>query len=104
MNTCGGFPSSKTEYSNAFQNKIQKWKFRFSKDRVKCNSKDSQGTTEDKKALKIYDICNNKVSGKSCNFKNLDRNSAVYEEIYIGRMEAKMNNGKKTKYLYFPIK
>ena len=104
MNTCGGFPTSKTEYSNAFQNKIQKWKFRFSKERVKCNAKDNQGTTEDKKALQIYDICNNKVSGKSCNFKNLDRNSAVYEEIYIGRMEAKMNNGKKTKYLYFPIK
>ena len=28
----------------------------------------------------------------------------VYDELYIGRMEAKMNNGKKTRYLYFPIK
>lgn len=104
MNTCSGFPASKTEYSNAFQNKIQKWKFRFSKDRVKCNSQDSQGTTEDKKALQIFDICNNKISGKSCKFQNLDKNSAVYEELYIGKMEAKMNNGKKIKYLYFPIK
>ncbi len=104
MDTCGGFPSKKTSHTNAYENKIQKWKFRFSKDRVKCNSQDSQGTTEDKKSLKIFDICNNKVSGKSCSFKNLNAKSAVYEELYIGRMEAKMNNGKKTRYLYFPIK
>ena len=104
MNTCKDFPLSKTQHGDAFKNKLQKWNFRFSKDRVKCNSTDNQGTTADKKSLTIFDICNNKVSGKSCNYKNLDEKTAAYEELYIGRMEAKMNNGRKTKYLYFPIK
>jgi Tfp pilus assembly protein PilV len=104
MNTCKDKPLSKTNHGDAFQNKIQKWEFRFSKDRVKCNSLNTAGITNDTKSLTIFDICNNKVSGKSCNYKNLDEKSAVYEELYIGRMEANMNNGRKTKYLYFPIK
>ena len=104
MDTCKDKPSTKTNHANAYQNKTQKWEFRFAKDRVKCNSLNTAGTTNDTKSLKIFDICNNKVSGKSCNYRNLDEKSAVYEELYIGRMEANMNNGKKTKYLYFPIK
>jgi hypothetical protein len=44
------------------------------------------------------------VSGKNCSYRNVDVPSAIYEELYIGKMEAKMNNGKKIKYLYFPIK
>ena len=78
--------------------KLQKWNFRFADDRLKCRS------AKDTKALKVFDICNNKVSGKSCNYQNLDTKSAIYEELYIGRMEAKINDGRKTKYLYFPIK
>ena len=104
MSKCKAKPTSKTTHGDAFQNKLQKWEFRFSEDRVKCKKVNNQGDTLDTKALKIYDICNNKVSGKNCKFKNLNEKSAVYEEIYIGRMEAKMNSGGKTKYLYFPIK
>ena len=54
--------------------------------------------------FQMVDICNNRVSGKNCSYRNVDVPSAIYEELYIGKMEAKMNNGKKIKYLYFPIK
>ena len=104
MDTCKDKPINKNNYSNAYQNKTQKWEFRFAKDRVKCVSSGSAGATNDTKALKIFDICNNRVSGKNCSYRNVDVPSAIYEELYIGKMEAKMNNGKKIKYLYFPIK
>ena len=104
MDTCKDKPSAKNNYSNAYQNKTQKWEFRFSKDRVKCVSSGNAGATNDTKALKVFDICNNRVSGKNCSYRNVDVPSAIYEELYIGKMEAKMNNGKKIKYLYFPIK
>ena len=104
MDTCKDKPSAKNNYSNAYQNKTQKWQFRFSKDRVKCVSNGNAGATNDTKALKVFDICNNRVSGKNCSYRNVDVPSAIYEELYIGKMEAKMNNGKKIKYLYFPIK
>ena len=93
-----------SNYSNAYQNKTQKWEFRFAKGRVKCVSSGNAGATNDTKALKVFDICNNRVSGKNCSYRNVDVPSAIYEELYIGKMEAKMNNGKKIKYLYFPIK
>ena len=104
MDTCKDKPSAKNNYSNAYQNKTQKWEFRFAKDRVKCVSSGNAGATNDTKALKVFDICNNRVSGKNCSYRNVDVPSAIYEELYIGKMEAKMNNGKKIKYLYFPIK
>ena len=104
MDTCKDKPSTKNNYSNAYQNKTQKWEFRFAKDRVKCVSSGNAGATNDTKALKVFDICNNRVSGKNCSYRNVDVPSAIYEELYIGKMEAKMNNGKKIKYLYFPIK
>ena len=104
MNTCKDKPLSKTNHGDAFQNKIQKWEFRFAKDRVKCNSTSSAGATKDTKALKIFDICNNKVSGANCSYPNVDAKSALYEKLYIGKMEATMNSGNKTRYLYFPIK
>mgnify|MGYP006139809385 FL=1 len=104
MDTCKDKPAVKNNYSNAYQNKTQKWQFRFSKDRVKCVSNGNAGATNDTKALKVFDICNNRVSGKNCSYRNVDVPSAIYEELYIGKMEAKMNNGKKIKYLYFPIK
>ena len=104
MDTCKDKPSAKNNYSNAYQNKTQKWEFRFAKDRVKCVSSGNAGVTNDTKALKVFDICNNRVSGKNCSYRNVDVPSAIYEELYIGKMEAKMNNGKKIKYLYFPIK
>ena len=104
MDTCKDKPTVKNNYSNAYQNKTQKWEYRFAKDRVKCVSTGNAGATNDTKALKVFDICNNRVSGKNCSYRNVDVPSAIYEELYIGKMEAKMNNGKKIKYLYFPIK
>mgnify|MGYP006248880593 FL=1 len=104
MDTCKDKPAAKNNYSNAYQNKTQKWEFRFAKDRVKCVSSGNAGATNDTKALKVFDICNNRVSGKNCSYRNVDVPSAIYEELYIGKMGAKMNNGKKIKYLYFPIK
>tara|TARA_B100001059_G_scaffold89754_1_gene88306 strand:+ start:171 stop:770 length:600 start_codon:yes stop_codon:yes gene_type:complete len=96
---CDTKPTQRQTYSkNVLELKIQKWKYRFADDRLKCRS------AKDTKALKVFDICNNKVSGKSCNYQNQDTKSAIYEELYIGRMEAKINDGRKTKYLYFPIK
>tara|TARA_B100000767_G_C19717817_1_gene515764 strand:+ start:421 stop:1032 length:612 start_codon:yes stop_codon:yes gene_type:complete len=104
METCKDKPSEKKVFDNAFENKLQKWEFRFAKDRVKCKTNDAAGKTNDTKSIKIFDICNNKVSGKNCSYKNIEEKSAFYQELYIGRIEANMNNGKKTKYLYFPIK
>ena len=104
MDTGKDKPAVKNNYSNAYQNKTQKWEYRFAKDRVKCVSTGNAGATNDTKALKVFDICNNRVSGKNCSYRNVDVPSAIYEELYIGKMEAKMNNGKKIKYLYFPIK
>ena len=78
LNPCGGFPTSQTEYSNAFPHNIQPWKFRFSPDRVQCNAKAHHGTPEATPPLQISDICNNNVSGTSFNFKNLDINSPFY--------------------------
>ena len=92
MGSCSTGSSSSSAKTNAPENKMQKWDNRFSQKRIKCKG------AKDIKALKIFDICNNKVSGKSCNYKNLDEKSAVYEELYIGRMAANMNNGRKTKY------
>ena len=96
---CEVKPTKPKDYAkNVLELKLQKWKFRFADDRLKCRG------AKDTKALKVFDICNNKVSGKSCNYQNQDKKSAIYEELYIGRMEAKINDGRKTKYLYFPIK
>lgn len=96
---CEVKPTKPKDYAkNVLELKLQKWKFRFADDRLKCRG------AKDTKALKVFDICNNKVSGKSCNYQNQDTKSAIYEELYIGRMEAKINDGRKTKYLYFPIK
>lgn len=96
---CEVKPTKPKDYAkNVLELKLQKWKFRFADDRLKCRS------DKDTKALKVFDICNNKVSGKNCNYQNQDTKSAIYEELYIGRMEAKINDGRKTKYLYFPIK
>ena len=96
---CGTKPTQRKDYAkDVLELKLQKWNFRFADDRLKCRG------AKDTKALKVFDICNNKVSGKSCNYQNQDTKSAIYEELYIGRMEAKINDGRKTKYLYFPIK
>ena len=99
MGTCSSGASSNTNFDNAPQNKMQKWDNRFSKKRIKCRG------ANDKKILKIFDICHSSVS--VCNY--VGPSNAKYErQIYynkrhFGRMEVNLNNGKKRKYIYFQI-
>ena len=99
MGTCSSGASSNTNFDNAPQNKMQKWDNRFSKKRIKCRG------ANDKKILKIFDICHSSVS--ACNY--VFPSNAKYErQIYynkrhFGRMEVNLNNGKKRKYIYFQI-
>ena len=57
------------------------------------------------KFLKVFDICNNRASGNNCTYNNTQRyqNTGIYEKWYLGKMEVNMNDGSKTKYLYFQI-
>lgn len=79
-------------------NKEHKWNHRFSK-RIKCRG------VKDIKELKVYESCRNnvKVDGKTrvnCHY----RNQFLWNKHYFGRMEVKLNNGNKSKVLYFRIK
>ena len=79
-------------------NKEHKWNHRFSK-RIKCRG------VKDIKELKVYESCRNnvKVDGKNrvnCHY----RNDYLWNKHYFGRMEVKLNNGNKSKILYFRIK
>ena len=80
------------------ENKISKWKHRLSENRIKCR-------TNDTKSLKVYEICRDHVvddSGKKRVFCEYGNNS-LYNRTYIGRMQIRMNDGIKTKSIYFPI-
>ena len=79
-------------------NKEHKWNHRFSK-RIKCRG------VKDIKELKVYESCSNnvKVDGKTrvnCHYAN----KFLWNKHYFGRMEVKLNNGNKSKILYFRIK
>ena len=89
--------------SNRIVNKKHKWEHRFH-NRIKCRAT-SSGKTNEVKTLKVFEICrdNVKVNGKNrvnCSYEN----NEVWNKTYIGRMQVKLNDGKKTKTLYFPIK
>ncbi len=89
--------------SNRIVNKRIKWEHRFH-NRIKCRVS-SSGKTNEVKSLKVFEICrdNVKVNGKprdNCSYKN----NEVWNKTYIGRMQVKLNDGNKTKTLYFPIK
>ena len=100
MGSCSNGTSSNSNFTNAPQNKMQKWDNRFSKKRIKCKG------PNDIKALKIFDICHSSVS-PNCNY--VGSNDSTYErqlyynKRYFGRMEVNLNNGKKRKYIYFQI-
>ena len=106
--------ASKATHNNAFENKKTKWSNRLSKSRIKCKS------DQDQKRLTIIDICKRNFRDYDaaidaysgvCGFIN-DRdyvrgslNLGVYHPpVVFGKMEIKMNDGKKTKMIYFPIK
>ena len=78
-------------------NKRDKWNQRVEK-RVKCRG------TADTKKLKVFETCRKgvKENGKArtnCHYRNDD----IWDKTYIGRMEIKLNNGTKNKFLYFQI-
>ncbi len=58
---------------------------------------------EDKKILKIFEICNDsaKIDGATaiCEYKHPD----VWEPTFIARMEINMDKGNKRKFIYFQI-
>ena len=100
MGSCSNGTTSNSNFTNAPQNKMQKWDNRFSKKRIKCKG------PNDIKALKIFDICHSSVS-PNCNY--VGPNDSTYErqlyynKRYFGRMEVNLNNGTKRKYIYFQI-
>ena len=111
MDKCSSGTTASGSFNNAQENKIGKWKNRFSTKRIKCKG---GNTTKDIKFLKVYDICL-----KGCTYKNITDEFILAngpEKIIIGKMEVniptpgtkKLANGDevaKTKknYLYFQI-
>ena len=89
--------------NNAYNNKIKKWNERLSKRRMKCRS------DKDHKHLYVYDICSDKVKVSpipSCKFKNNKDHflkSSGADVMVIAKMEARLNNGKIKKVLFFQI-
>ena len=78
-----------TQNIDAPRNKKQKWDLIFNENRfLKCKS-----PFEDKR-LEVFDICR----WDSCTFSSAN---VTDEPMYIGRVEMRLNNGKKRKYLYF---
>ncbi len=111
MGSCSSGTTASGSFNNAQQNKWQKWDNRFSKKRIKCRG---GSTTENKKFLKVYDICKS-----GCRYKNTTEKFILVngtEKLLIGKMEAnittrgtkKDSSGNevlktKKKYLYFQI-
>ena len=119
MNTCSNGSGERfLGENNAPDNKLKKWTNYFAKERIKCRG------DSDTKELQVFNVCNRIAKDEegvviSCDYKNNktyayktkdlngaeeDRNIKILEPRYFGRMEVKLNNGKKTKYLYFQIK
>tara|TARA_Y100000768_G_C23858963_1_gene624706 strand:- start:158 stop:805 length:648 start_codon:yes stop_codon:yes gene_type:complete len=74
---------------DAPRNKEAKWNTIFEENRfLKCKS-----SSEEKK-LQVFQICR----WDGCDY-NVD--SVTDEPLYIGRVEMKLNNGKKRKFIYF---
>ena len=100
MGSCSSGASSNSNFTNAPQNKMQKWDNRFSKKRIKCKG------PNDIKALKIFDICHSSVS-PGCNYVGVNdskyERQLYYNKKHFGRMEVNLNNGTKRKYIYFQI-
>ena len=107
--TCSTGSSSSKTFTNTLDAKKYKWDNRFSKRRLKCKG------TQNRKALKVYDICNNAAAGNSCTYNNNKnyKGVGIYDQWVLGRMEVNVSTGRvdasgnakpKKKYLYFQIK
>ena len=130
---CSPGTSSSTKGKNAEENKIFKWKNRFSDRRLKCATKnDKTDETNDTKKLEVFTYCSNQVASKTnlsnksrpCMYTNNTRYSSTpsgrkerfYDERYFARMEVGVTSGKmktdskgnkeptsKKKYIYFQL-
>ena len=107
--SCVSGSSTNQTFKNTVDAKKYKWANRFSKRRLKCKG------VENKKELKLYDICNNSFSGNTCTYdNNKDYNgTGIYDQLVIGRMEVNLSTGRidekdnkkpKKNVLYFQIK
>ena len=88
-------PIYETGVEDAEENKREKWDSIFRTDRyLKCKSE------KDIKDVKIFQICKS-----GCTHVSSDAlpgiHADVYDEMYIGRVQVNMNDGKKRKFLYF---
>ncbi len=107
--SCNSGSSTSQTFTNTVDAKKYKWANRFSKRRLKCKG------AENKKELKVYDICNNAASGNVCTYNN-NKNyngTRLYDQMVIGRMEVNISTGRidnqgnkkpKKGYLYFQIR
>ena len=100
MGSCSSGASSSSDHNHALLNKMQKWDNRFSTRRIKCKG------PNDIKALKIFDICHSSVT-PGCNYVGVNNSNyerqLYYDKKHFGRMEVNLNNGAKSKYIYFQI-
>ena len=83
------------EVEDAEVNKKNKWDKIFKNDRyLKCKSE------KDIKNVKIFQICKT-----GCTYDSSEAlpgiHAEVYDEMFIGRVQVNMNDGKKRKFLYF---
>ena len=80
-----------TQQVDAPRNKMDKWNTIFQENRfLKCKS------SAEKKKLQVFRIC--RWKGGDCDYTA----DFVYDEpLYMGRVEMRLNDGKKRKYLYF---
>ena len=88
-------PIYETVVEDADENKKEKWNSIFNTNRyLKCKSE------KDIKNVKIFQICKSGCTYDSS--KALPGiHAEVYDEMFIGRVQVNMNDGKKRKFLYF---
>ena len=90
-------PIYETGVEDAEENKKEKWNSIFKTDRyLKCKSE------KDIKDVKIFQICKPGCDYTSSYIEDeSDIHAEVYDEMFIGRVQVNMNDGKKRKFLYF---
>ena len=90
-------PIYETVVEDADENKKEKWNSIFNTNRyLKCKSE------KDIKDVKIFQICKTGCDYTSSYIEDeSDIHAEVYDEMFIGRVQVNMNDGKKRKFLYF---
>ncbi len=80
--------------NNAFDNRLDFWRSRLSKEFLKC-------TNDQKKKLNVFKICN--PSATNCESSDISR-TTEFEGIYVGRIEMQMPGRSVPHVLYFQAK